>query len=62
MIDKDSCYQCPDRHTLCWSSCERYARRKARIAAAKKDHDDSRLARDFLADNIRKERRRVHKT
>ena len=32
------CFKCSDRHTACWSTCERYAEEKAR-------HDAVRIAR-----------------
>lgn len=26
---KNTCYNCPDRHELCWNTCERYKAAKA---------------------------------
>ena len=35
------CFNCPDRHTLCWDSCDRYkefrAKVDAEVANAKKE-------------------------
>lgn len=61
MIDEDSCYQCHDRHTLCWSSCERYARREARRQAEKDERNKRREVDNFLIDSIHKEKKRVNK-
>lgn len=27
---KNSCFECPDRHELCWNTCEKYLAAKAR--------------------------------
>lgn len=32
------CFQCLDRHTACWGTCEKYAEEKAK-------HDEARKAR-----------------
>ena len=35
---KKVCFQCLDRHTACWGTCEKYAEEKAK-------HDEARIAR-----------------
>lgn len=61
MPDKDSCYQCPDRHFLCHADCEKHARREARRQAEKEERNKRREVDNFLIDSIHKEKKRVNK-
>lgn len=55
------CYKCPDRHSRCWSDCERYAAMKAEIEAQKQERYKGRGATNFLIDNCQKTQRRLNR-
>lgn len=61
MSATDSCLGCEERHTACWGTCEKYKRQKERREEMKRQYYGSRDAVNFLAENIRKAKRRAHK-
>ena len=53
MAKDKGCYQCPDRHYACWSSCEKHQKKKAADEALKaliraKKEEEQKLDRQAL--------------
>ncbi len=53
------CKDCEERHTLCWSECERYKAMKNEYEALKAYRRDGVDVRHFLIQNARKTKKRL---
>lgn len=52
---KNSCFECPDRHELCWNTCEKYVAAKARHEEIKAKERKIKATEQALREILRRE-------